>query len=59
MHSAPKPAKEETVKNNRIFQKGEKVLYKGQEASVVEVKPGVIKPLPCKELIGRYGAGAG
>ena len=39
MHSAPKPLKEETVKSDRIFSKGEKVLYKGQEASVVEVKP--------------------
>ena len=39
MHSVPKLVKEETVKSDRIFRKGEKVIYKGQEASVVEVKP--------------------
>ena len=39
MHSAPKPLKEEIAKSERIFRKGEKILYKGQEASVVEVKP--------------------
>ena len=39
MHTATKPVKEETLKKGRIFRKGEKVIYKGQEASVVEVKP--------------------
>ena len=39
MNTGTKPVKEETVKSDRIFRKGEKVIYKGQEASVVEVKP--------------------
>jgi hypothetical protein len=39
MQTPTKSEREETVKNGRIFRKGEKVLYKGQEASVVEVKP--------------------
>ena len=39
MHSTPKPFNEETLKHDIIFRKGEKVIYKGQEASVVEVKP--------------------
>jgi hypothetical protein len=39
MHTSTKPKKEEITKNDRIFRKGEKVIYKGQEASVVEVKP--------------------
>ena len=39
MHTATKPLKAETVKSDGILHKGEKVIYKGQEASVVEVKP--------------------
>ena len=39
MHSAPKTLKEEAVKSDRKFRKGETVIYKGQEASVVEIKP--------------------
>ena len=39
MHGAAKPVGEETVKSDRIFRKGEKIIYKGREASVVEVKP--------------------
>ena len=39
MHIPTKSEREETVNNDRIFRKGEKVLYKGHEASVVEVKP--------------------
>jgi hypothetical protein len=39
MHTSNKPKKEVTFKNDRVFRKGEQVLYKGQEASVVEVKP--------------------
>jgi hypothetical protein len=39
MHTATKPLKAETLKRDMILHKGEKVIYKGQEASVVEVKP--------------------
>ena len=39
MHTATKLVQEETVTSDRILHKGEKVIYKGQEASVVEVKP--------------------
>ena len=39
MHTPTKSEREETLLEDRIFRKGEKVLYKGQEASVVEVKP--------------------
>ena len=39
MHTGNEPLKEETLGCDRIFRKGEKVIYKGQEASVLEVKP--------------------
>jgi len=39
MHTGNEPLKEETLKKDRVFRKGEKVIYKGQEASVLEVKP--------------------
>ena len=39
MHTPTKFEREETLRNDRIFRKGEKVFYKGQEARVVEVKP--------------------
>ena len=39
MHTPTKSEREATLMDDRIFRKGEKVIYKGQEASVVEVKP--------------------
>ena len=39
MYSATNLIKERTVQRDRIYHKGQKVIYRGQEANILEIKP--------------------
>ncbi len=42
MYTATDPIKENTVQMDRIYHKGQKVIYRGQVANIVELKPVLI-----------------
>jgi hypothetical protein len=42
MYTVPDSIKDSTVQMNRIYHKGQKVIYRGQEANIVEIKPVLI-----------------
>ena len=39
MHTATNSIKESTLQRTKRYQKGQKIIYKGQEASILEIKP--------------------
>ena len=39
MHTATNSVEESTSQRKKMYQKGQKIIYRGQEANILEVKP--------------------
>lgn len=39
MHTVTDPIKETTLQRKDMYQKGQKIMYRGQEANILEIKP--------------------